>query len=40
MEPMTIAQWNRLKQKGKKHYNKVKRLRKLQKLSRKINRRK
>lgn len=40
MEPMTMAQWNRLKQKRHKHYNKVKKLRKLQKLSRKINRRK
>jgi len=38
MEPLTKEQINRLKQKRKKHYNKVKRLRKLQKLARKRNR--
>lgn len=38
MEQLTTEQWNKLKQKRKKHHNQIKRLRKLQKLARKRNR--
>ena len=38
MEPITKEQWNRMKQKRKKYHNKIKHLRKLQKLARRINR--